>query len=65
MAEGTALEPEYGDPAFNAGYQHGAAVAFGLMGMAEAIRENYCNVCRYCGDVEPWYLPICQCWNDE
>lgn len=32
---------------FEEGYNRGAAVAFGLMGMAEAIRSTYlCGVCR-------------------
>lgn len=43
-------------------YCHGAAAAFGLMGMAEAIRETY--LCEDCG----WHLPpgkYCHCENDE
>ena len=46
----------------------GAAIVFGLLGMAEAIRETY--LCPHCGGWEgchtrqPYRTP-CQCWNDE
>ena len=50
---------EYSD-----GIIEGAAMAFGLMGMAYAIREYYCMVCHACGYVAHNEHP-CQCWNDE
>lgn len=46
------------------GREEGAAAAFGLMGMAFAIRETYCIVCHECGYVAH-NERSCQCWNDE
>jgi hypothetical protein len=48
-----------------AGYLEGAAAAFGIMGMAEAIRETYCRVCRSCGDVRPRRMDHCACEDDS
>ena len=46
------------------GYLTGALVAFGLIGMAFAIRETFCSVCHECGRVTH-NEQSCQCWNDE
>ncbi len=45
VAEMDALRDEYDDlaEAYDGGYAAGAAVAFGLMGMAEAIRARQCS----------------------
>lgn len=53
-----------GDTSWVAGYLYGALDAFSLMGMAFAIRDTYCSICRECGYVAH-NEPSCQCWNDE
>jgi hypothetical protein len=41
----------------------GAAAAFGLMGMAMAVKEGW--TCEDCGAWEPPRGPFCHCWDDE
>lgn len=55
---GTADNPRgFYDPEFTDGYQTGAAVAFGLMGMAEAIRERL--------DIDDWSIGYAQGYENS
>ncbi len=47
--------------AYETGYEDGAAVAFGVMGMAEAIKSK---CCRWCGEHERPGPYVCKHENE-